>query len=547
MPCVIAAIIAAFALALPASAIDLPISESGMRVAPTARAVQRLDTLPEMRPTKGALVAEPFLPVPSVVPEALRALKADEVVSVASQLNSADLDSPAPPDAQDFEALPSAGTIEPPDTNGAVGPYHLLAALNDRVRVQDKNGGDVKTVGLTEFWSSLGISRAVDPRVVYDPHSNRFFFVAVADNRMTTSGVVFGVSATSNPAGAWYLYKYDADALNLAWADYPNLGLTRQGVTFTVNMFSLASTSFSGVRTFVIDKNEVLNGGPGAATEFYHANLGGNFIPCLTFGDESIQYLVSVTSGSLGGSGYLSVFRIEGPVSAPVFVTPDVYPEGPNWSNQPPRAPQKGTATRIATNDDRILNALLRDGRIWCAHTVGLPATAPTRTAVQWWRIVAASGVVEATGRVEDPEGQLFFYFPTIAANHQGEVLIGYSGSGYAMYPSAFYSMQSTFFTGGQMSRPTVFQPGEGAYEGTRWGDYSATCVDPADDLTLWTLQQYAITGVSTTWSTRWARLEGQPAEGVPAVSREGLALLVTLAGALAAWWLLHRSLHTAQ
>ena len=45
-----------------------------------------------------------------------------------------------------------------------------------------------------------------------------------------------------------------------------------------------------------------------------------------------------------------------------------------------------------------------------------------------------------------------------------------------------------------------------------RWGDYSATVVDPADDTTFWTIQEYAETDVGPLesddrWGTWWAKL----------------------------------------
>jgi hypothetical protein len=48
---------------------------------------------------------------------------------------------------------------------------------------------------------------------------------------------------------------------------------------------------------------------------------------------------------------------------------------------------------------------------------------------------------------------------------------------------------------------------GEAIYTAGRWGDYSATVVDPTDDLTIWTIQEYA-KSPSNTWSTWWTRLD---------------------------------------
>jgi hypothetical protein len=56
-----------------------------------------------------------------------------------------------------------------------------------------------------------------------------------------------------------------------------------------------------------------------------------------------------------------------------------------------------------------------------------------------------------------------------------------------------------------------------------RWGDYSATCVDPVDDTTLWTIQEYAKTPEST-WGTWWGKLELVPGQR-PIISLSANAL----------------------
>lgn len=67
------------------------------------------------------------------------------------------------------------------------------------------------------------------------------------------------------------------------------------------------------------------------------------------------------------------------------------------------------------------------------------------------------------------------------------------------------------------MSPIELLKAGEDVYEKdfgsgrVRWGDYSATVVDPLDDLTFWTIQEYAETDVGGTasddrWGTWWNR-----------------------------------------
>lgn len=65
---------------------------------------------------------------------------------------------------------------------------------------------------------------------------------------------------------------------------------------------------------------------------------------------------------------------------------------------------------------------------------------------------------------------------------------------------------------------PRLFKAGEAPYaragtnffSGNSWGNYSATVVDPANDLDMWTLQEYAASPVAGAdrWGTWWARVE---------------------------------------
>src|SRR5258708_30229296 len=47
-----------------------------------------------------------------------------------------------------FLALPDYNTISPPDTDGAVGPYHVMTMLNTQVRIQTRDGSTLYTATL---------------------------------------------------------------------------------------------------------------------------------------------------------------------------------------------------------------------------------------------------------------------------------------------------------------------------------------------------------------------------------------------------------------
>ncbi len=68
-----------------------------------------------------------------------------------------------------FPAEADNSTVIPPDTQGTVGPNHLMVTLNNNVVVQDRSGNRLKTVSLDAFWAPTGNSVTTDPRVAYDP------------------------------------------------------------------------------------------------------------------------------------------------------------------------------------------------------------------------------------------------------------------------------------------------------------------------------------------------------------------------------------------
>src|SRR5262249_3799848 len=122
--------------------------------------------------------------------------------------------------------------------------------------------------------------------------------------------------------------------------------------------------------------------------------------------------------------------------------------------------------------------------------------------------------------RISDPT--LAYYFPSIAANSCDGVMVGFTGSGpnAGQFASAMYTGRLASDPVNTMQSVAVLHAGVADYFKTfgfgrnRWGDFSATCVDPADDTTLWTIQEYAATQVgmncvdgSGRWGTWWGSM----------------------------------------
>ena len=95
------------------------------------------------------------------------------------------------------------GTVIPPDTQGTVGPNHLMAVLNSNVTIETRTGIVLSSIPIASFWSSLGgINEAFDPRVLFDRDANRWIISAGANAASPTAYILIGVSQTNDPTGA---------------------------------------------------------------------------------------------------------------------------------------------------------------------------------------------------------------------------------------------------------------------------------------------------------------------------------------------------------
>src|ERR1041384_2571029 len=188
------------------------------------------------------------------------------------------------------------------------------------------------------------------------------------------------------------------------------------------------------------------------------------------------------------------------------------------WSDSPPGdgnfAPQLGSTQKINNGDSVIQNVVYRNGSLWCAQTVFLPAGSPTRSAIQWWQL-STGGSIQQRGRIDDLNGALFYGFPSIAVNQNNDALIGYSRFSSSQYASANYSFRSASDAPNALRDEVVLKVGEAPYYKTsvstrnKWGDLSSRLVDPAHDADFWTVEEYAAAPVGgiDRWGTWWGRI----------------------------------------
>ncbi len=380
----------------------------------------------------------------------------------------------------------------PPDTCGAIGPDHFVEVVNRNFAVFRKDFG---VMLINSHLGSFLPGSNGDPRVLFDQHSGRWI-VTVPD---FNTKLFLAVSLTDDPTGEWFktdfLLSQGSDAN--CWSDYPTLGVDEDGIYVAAWMVGC------GLSIFVIDKAPLIDPQPslGTVTAFRGMPIETTQ-PVHTYGTAPSQYFVARRSSSA-----IRVRRVSGPINSPVQVeVGDVTI--PNHSH-PSDVPALGSSVPLDSVDARLMNAVYRDGFIWAAHTINLV----NRAACRWYKIDVASLELADYGTVND--SSMHYFFPSIMVNAGGDAIMSFSGADSVHYAGAYYTGRKAEDLPGQMGQPVLLKAGVApqnnidSYGRNRWGDYSLCSLDPTNEVTMWTVQEFAHTSSGNDrWGTWIASLD---------------------------------------
>src|SRR5436190_15615081 len=152
---------------------------------------------------------------------------------------------------------------------------------------------------------------------------------------------------------------------------------------------------------------------------------------------------------------------------------------------------------------------------LWVVHSVESPANSTVRS--QWAQIDVTGKSIKTNAvqqQIYAPDTTIERWVPSIAADHDSNVAIGYNTSGPSKFPSLAYSGRLASDPLNQLPQgETELVAGNGSQRNQceggpcrRWGDYSAMSIDPVDDCTFWYANQYYDSqgnGDSGNWQTR--------------------------------------------
>jgi hypothetical protein len=420
----------------------------------------------------------------------------------------------APISLGNFKGIADTGWF-PPDCTAAVGPQHVVVAVNSSLAVYTKVGAVAQPPRPLSAWFAGVISNAkiFDPKVLYDQHSGRWVLLTVAvpsNANLKQSYFLLSISKTGDPMGGWWNYKLDAtkdgQTATSNWADYPCLGVDNQALYLTANMFKFGG-NFQYAKLRILKKAPLLSGGAATWWDFTKMkNADGSLVftaqPCHTFGAPQAEYLINSYFTGAPTENRLTLWTVTNPVTAPTLaartVTTAAY-------GQPPKADQQGGGEGLNSGDVRVLNAVSRGGSVWCGlTTVHNWGETVNRAAVHWFQVNATSGALQQQG-VYGAKGFHYFY-PAVMPDTNGNMTLVFCRCGPTQFASIYFTGRNASDPAGQLQASALLKAGLGNYQRldpsgrNRWGDYAGIAVDPADQRNVWFYSMYAETG--NKWGT---------------------------------------------
>ncbi|MEE8557231.1 MAG: hypothetical protein V3T14_05035, partial [Myxococcota bacterium] len=230
----------------------------------------------------------------------------------------------------------------PPDPMLAAGPSSLIAVANGGIAMFAKDGAPLASRSLNAFFNgALSAGDTFDPRVIFDPHSQRFFVVSTDGKSSPESWLRIAASKTSSPGNLsvgtavtdhWWGIDIDADLdggqpVNDNWADFPGLGADLDNLVVTANMVSNGGAP-RYARVWILRKTELLSGFTPTVFEFGSppdilvnpddGSAASTLMPALNF-DLTPEQMVSRAALIDDGTGRINLWSVNDPAGTPTL------------------------------------------------------------------------------------------------------------------------------------------------------------------------------------------------------------------------------------
>jgi hypothetical protein len=410
-----------------------------------------------------------------------------------------------------------------PSPSGAANTDYFVEFNVDTFAVYRKADGTVvQSLPWDSFWSQAGVTIPSTygrnmARVVYDPTVQRWFVaedVGDQNNPTTTYHFLLAVSATADPTGVWNGVSIAGDPGGNTGASWVTMGLDAQGVYLSARVFPATGGRTVGSTLLSLPKTDLLAIPPVITNRTWFGALsastyGYGLQPAVCLdGSAGGNILATAGRGAPGdNNNTLFAFAVQNAAGpGPATVTSPSSSSVPDYSGPFPNALQPDGSSNLFTP-----NALFSASSFRTSTNIFVTGDSLVggRNAIRWYRLSAVTYALLEWGILSDPS--LDLYYPSIAANTNGTVVIAYNGSGTNTFVSCFIRVGQLVNGVTTFGPPLLLQSGLASYQNldyngdNLWGAYSTASVDPTDPNVFWTINAYAVG--PTTWATQITQL----------------------------------------
>lgn len=249
---------------------------------------------------------------------------------------------------------------------------NVASVVNSNIYTYDENGNALGNKSLDAFANSLGIAATkFDPRLLYDPIADRFIITFLAGFSSNISHIIVGFSQNNDPSGNWNLYALpgnpDGDS---SWTDYPIISISKNELFISGNLLYDGLSWQEGFKSSLcwqIDLSDGYAGDTLSSILWQGFDFNGKPIRNLcpvkdgSYPLSTGTYLLSNRNFTLGNDT-IFLMQITDSINGNPAIVVD-YVIADNFYHMPPLVNQKN-GTQLSTNDARILDALIENGKI---------------------------------------------------------------------------------------------------------------------------------------------------------------------------------------
>jgi hypothetical protein len=434
-------------------------------------------------------------------------------------------------------------SLEPPDQGLCVGNGMVLETVNDVLRVYAANGSAV--TGVTDLNTFLGYPAAIDrhtgaqgpfvtdPSCLFDSATGRWFLTVLTLDVNPATGDFLGtnhldtaVSETSDPTGAWHIYRLPAQDDGSAGTpdhhctggfclgDYPHIGADANGFYITTNEYEFFGAGFHGAQVYAFSKQGLASGAasvpvtqldtagmdagnpgftvwpavssPGqfattaGGTEYF---LSSNAAEEANGSGTSSQLLVwaLTNTSSLAGTPAVALSHVAVPVNEYAVPPRATQKAGPVplaeclnnaecatnvvLGGPDPFAPE--LESKIDSNDTRMQQVTWANGKLWGALDTGVDVGGATRAGIEYFVVKPSIGSNGLSAKLARSgyvavAGSDVIY-PAIGVTPSGRGVMAFTLTGVNDFPSAAYTSLDALAGAGSV---TVAAAGAGPQDG---------------------------------------------------------------------------------